>query len=81
MILPRLIHSSLKKKYESEIDKKTAELTILMNSSVGVADHTNLVDSIDKKIKEIADNEGYLSVLENYIGKSLSEAENKDEEN
>lgn len=71
MSLPNLIHQSLKKKYESEIDKKTAELTILLNSPVGLSEHTNVVDEIDKKIKEIADNEGYLGVLESYIGNSL----------
>lgn len=69
------IIESLWHKYQAEIVKNQGELEILVNKPSGIGDHTCFADEIDKKIKAISDNQGYLFVLQETFGTQLGDDE------
>ena len=58
-----LLLDALKAKYTSEIKTAKATLTIYLNHSVGIGEHPQHIDEMDKLVDVIASNEDKLAVL------------------
>lgn len=53
--------------YEAEKATAVAELSVLMQSSVGIGDHTNIVSEMKTKVKQIAEADDCLTVVRSII--------------
>ena len=60
---------ALKKQYEADIAKAEATIKIYINSSVGIGEHPQHLEEIDKLIAKIAEAKGKLEVIEPLINK------------
>ena len=58
---------SLKLKYESEIQNAKTTVNIYLNNSVGIGEHPQHLDEIDKQIEIISNNEDKMSSLNKYF--------------
>ena len=65
MIDPKI--SAMKKLYNAEIDIYKAEVQNYLDNPVGVGEHGNLVDTMDKLVAKIASAEDKLIVLETHF--------------
>ena len=50
-------------KYESQKATAIAELSVLLQSPVGIGDHTNIIDEMDAKIHKIAEAEDCTEIV------------------
>jgi len=50
--------------YKAKIEEAKAHLEILFNFSVGIGEHTNLLDEVRRWTKELAEAEECLATLE-----------------
>ena len=50
-------------KYESQKAIAIAELSVLLQSPVGIGEHTNIIDEMDRKIHKIAEAEDCLQIV------------------
>jgi hypothetical protein len=64
---------SLKLKYESEIQNAKTTVNIYLNNSVGIGEHPQHLDEIDKQIEIISNNEDKLASLNKYFTQFLKE--------
>ena len=55
--------SALKRKYEADMAIAKAELDTYFESSVGVAEHPHIIESMDKLMTELANAEEKLACL------------------
>ena len=55
--------SALKKKYEADIAIAKAEIEVYFESSVGVAEHPHIIESMDKLMTELANAQEKLECL------------------
>jgi len=53
--------------YEAEKATALAELSVLMQSPVGIAEHTNIVSEMKTKVKQIAEADDCLTVVKSII--------------
>ena len=53
--------------YRAKVDEAKAHLEILFNFSVGIGEHTNLLDEVKKWTKELAEAEECLATLEDHF--------------
>jgi hypothetical protein len=60
---------SLKQHAEAHIQKHKMNVEIYLSNSVGVAEHTDVMDSIEKELEEIAKYHDQLEVLNTYFNK------------
>tara|TARA_E500000318_G_C3423707_1_gene158309 strand:+ start:275 stop:484 length:210 start_codon:yes stop_codon:yes gene_type:complete len=61
------LYEALKAKYEAEIMEAKANIEIYLDNKVGVAEHPNVVESLDKLIEQLASAEDKLKTLkQNY---------------
>lgn len=58
---------SLKLKYESEIQNAKTTVNIYLNNSVGIGEHPQHLEEIDKQIEIISNNEDKLASLNKYF--------------
>ena len=58
---------------QGNIDKHVANIKLHLSNSVGVAEHSDHVETIEKELGIIAEFEDKLSVLERYFGKGNKE--------
>lgn len=58
---------ALKSRYNAQKDNAFAILEIYLTNSVGIGEHPQIMDEIDKLIRSIADADGCLDVLSKYI--------------
>jgi hypothetical protein len=58
---------SLKLQYESEIQKAKTTVQIYLNNSVGIGEHPQHLEEIDKLIEIISNNEDKLQSLTNHF--------------
>ena len=65
--LPPLFNATLAK-LSAEREEALAVLEMLFNRSVGIGDHTNIVEEIVKTSKKLADATGTIQVLSNTFG-------------
>ena len=62
----RAILEALRARYEAEIAEADATINIYLNNSVGIGEHPQHIEEIDKQLQKIADAEEKLSALEDF---------------
>ena len=58
---------ALKKRYEAQIAESVATLNIYVNNSVGIGEHPQHLDEMDKLLQVIIDAEEKIKVIERYV--------------
>ena len=61
-----LMLDALRKKYEAQIADAYASALVYLNSAVGIGEHPQHIDEVDKLIAKIAEAEEKLGILEGY---------------
>lgn len=67
----QLLLEACRTKYIADKNIALAELSVLLQSPVGIGDHTNIVHEIDQKISTITEAEDKLSVLQKIAEQNL----------
>tara|TARA_R100000773_G_scaffold26084_1_gene22713 strand:- start:679 stop:894 length:216 start_codon:yes stop_codon:yes gene_type:complete len=62
----RAILEALKARYEAEIAEADATANIYLNNSVGIGEHPQHIDEVNKQIEKIANAKEKLDVLEEF---------------
>jgi hypothetical protein len=65
-MVKRAIVEALEARYEAQIAEAEATIKIYMENSVGIGEHPQHIDEVDKLIQKIAEAEEKLGVLESY---------------
>lgn len=65
-MIKRAIVEALEARYEAQIAEAEATIKIYLEQSVGIGEHPQHLDEVDKMIQKIADAEEKLGVLEGY---------------
>ena len=58
---------ALKKRYEAQIAEAVATIGIYLDHSVGIGEHPQHIEELDKLVGKIAEAEDKLKVIERYI--------------
>ena len=58
---------ALKKRYEAQVAESVATINIYMKSSVGIGEHPQHLDEIDKLLQVIVDAEEKRKVIERWV--------------
>ena len=58
---------ALKKRYEAQIAEATATLNIYVKNSVGIGEHPQHLDEMDKLLQVIIDAEEKIKVIERWV--------------
>ena len=58
---------ALKSRYNAQKDNAFATLEVYLTNSVGIGEHPQIMDEIDKLIRSIADADGCLETISKYI--------------
>ena len=61
-----LILDALQKKYESDISKADATIKVYLENPVGIGEHPQIVDEVDKQISSICKAKEKLEELKNF---------------
>ena len=61
-----LILDALEKKYESDISKADATIKVYLENPVGIGEHPQIVDEVDKQIGSICKAKEKLEELKNF---------------
>jgi len=64
--MKRAILEALEKKYEAEIAAADATINIYLNNSVGIGEHPQHIEEVDKQIEKIANAKEKLQVLSEF---------------
>jgi|TARA_R100001460_G_scaffold73131_2_gene114004 CO dehydrogenase nickel-insertion accessory protein CooC1 len=64
--MKRAMLEALEKKYEAEIAAADATINIYLNNSVGIGEHPQHLDEIDKLIEKIANAKEKMEVLHEF---------------
>ena len=62
----RAMLEALEKKYEANIAEADATINIYLSNSVGIGEHPQHIDEVDKLIQKIADAQEKLQVLKSF---------------
>jgi hypothetical protein len=62
----RAMLEALEKKYEAEIAAADATIKIYLDNSVGIGEHPQHLDEIDKQLAKIVEAEEKIAILEGY---------------
>jgi len=65
-MIKRAIVDALEARYEAKIAEAEATIKIYLEQSVGIGEHPQHIDEVDKLIQKIAEAEEKLGVLEGY---------------
>ena len=65
--------SASKLHFKAHIEKHKMNVENLLNNSVGVAEHPDVMDSIEKELAIIAEYDDKLSVLDKYFGRDFGD--------
>ena len=68
-----IIVKALRSYLQGNIEKHVANVRLHLSNTVGVAEHSDHIETIEKELGIIAELEDKLSVLERYFGKGKSE--------
>ena len=66
MSFAKAILDALEKKYDAEIANSDATIKIYLESSVGVGEHPQHIEEVDKQIDKIAQAEEKLKILKSF---------------
>ena len=61
--MKRALIDALQARYEAEIAEADATINIYLTNSVGIGEHPQFVDEIDKQVQRIADAQEKIEVL------------------
>ena len=61
-----VIVDALEKKYEAQMAQAEANIKVYMENPVGVGEHPNIVQEVEKLLKEIKDAKEILDELKNW---------------
>ena len=64
--MKKAILEALEAKYNSQIAEADATIKIYLENSVGIGEHPQHIDEIDKQVQKIADAQEKLKVLEDF---------------
>ena len=64
----RAMLEALEKKYEADIASADATIHIYLNNSVGIGEHPQHLDEIDKLFQKIADAQEKLQAIKDFRG-------------
>ena len=64
---------AIKEHARGHIEKHKMNVENLLNNSVGVAEHPDVMDSIEKELAIIAEYDDKLSVLDKYFGRDFGD--------
>jgi hypothetical protein len=64
--MKRAILEALEKKYEAQIAEADATVNIYLNHSVGIGEHPQHIEEVDKQIEKIANAKEKLQVLKEF---------------
>ena len=67
MDIKLLMIDALRKKYEAEISDAYASALVYFNSSVGIGEHPQFIDELDKLINKISSAEENIQTLNKYF--------------
>ena len=67
MNIPQSLYEALRSKYESNINQAKATLLIYFSNPVGIGEHPQHLDEMDKLIGTISDNEDRLETLTHHF--------------
>ncbi len=59
---------SLKKFLEGNLEKHKTNIEVYLNQSVGIGEHSDIIDAIEKELDSMASYEDKLQVLNKYFG-------------
>ena len=65
-MIKRAIVDALEATYNAQIAEAEATIKIYMENSVGIGEHPQHIDEVDKLIQKIAEAEEKLGILESY---------------
>ena len=65
-MIQRAIIDALEARYEAQIAEAEATIKIYLEQSVGIGEHPQHIDEVDKLIQKIAEAEEKIGVLEGY---------------
>ena len=65
--------SASEKHFIAHIEKHRINVEVLLENGVGVAEHPDLMDSIEKELAIIAEYDDKLSVLDKYFGRDFGD--------
>jgi hypothetical protein len=65
-MIKRAIVEALEARYEAQIAEAEATIKIYLEQSVGIGEHPQHIDEVDKLIAKIAEAEEKLGILEGY---------------
>ena len=58
---------ALKKRYEAQIAEAVATINIYTKNSVGIGEHPQHIDEVDKLIAKVAESEDKLKIIERWV--------------
>ena len=58
---------ALKKRYEAQIAEAVATINIYTKNSVGIGEHPQHIDEVDKLIAKVAEAEDKLKIIERWV--------------
>ena len=62
-----LLLNAVRKHAEGHVAKHVANVEVYLNQSVGIGEHSDIIESIEQELEEIAKYNDQLEVLEKYI--------------
>ena len=69
-----IILKAFKSHAQGHIDKHIANVEVLLEKPVGVAEHPDVIETIEKEIRVIADYDDLLQMINKYFEKSGTES-------
>ena len=66
MSFKKIILEALEKKYEAQISEADATVKIYLENSVGIGEHPQHIEEVDKQIDKIAQAEEKLKILKEF---------------
>ena len=64
--MKRAMLEALEKKYEAIIAEADATINVYLSNSVGIGEHPQFIEEIDKQVQKIADAQEKLQVLKSF---------------
>tara|TARA_R100001163_G_C4988604_1_gene142039 strand:- start:133 stop:348 length:216 start_codon:yes stop_codon:yes gene_type:complete len=62
----RAMLEALEKKYEAVIAEADATINVYLSNSVGIGEHPQFIEEIDKQVQKIADAQEKIQVLKSF---------------
>jgi hypothetical protein len=64
--MKRAMLEALEKKYEAIIAEADATINVYLSNSVGIGEHPQFIEEIDKQVQKIADAQEKIEVLKSF---------------